>query len=131
MTVLLLIVHITVCLFLIAIVLLQSGKGAELGATFGGGSSNTLFGSRGAATFLSKMTTVAAVVFMISSLGLAVVTAKGGSVMKKSVVTQENKTLPSMPGPVQSGSVQPSQHTQQQKQVPQVPPQSSTQPSKK
>jgi preprotein translocase subunit SecG len=131
MTVLLLIVHIIVCLFLIAIVLLQSGKGAELGATFGGGSSHTLFGSRGAATFLSKMTTVAAVVFMITSLVLAVIAAKGGSVMKKSVVTQENKTLPSMPGPVQSGGIQPSQQTQQQKQVPQVPSQSSTQPSKK
>jgi preprotein translocase subunit SecG len=131
MSVFLLIVHIIVCLFLIAIVLLQSGKGAELGATFGGGSSNTLFGSRGAATFLSKMTTVAAVVFMITSLGLAVIAAKGGSVMKKSVVTQENKTIPPVPGPIQSGNVQPSQQTQQQKQVPQVPSHSSTQPVRK
>jgi preprotein translocase subunit SecG len=132
MTVLLLLVHIVVCLFLIAIVLLQSGKGAELGATFGGGSSHTLFGGRGAATFLSKMTTVAAVVFMITSLVLAVVTAKGGSVMKRSTVTQGNKTLPSMPaGPVQSEGVQPSKQTQQQKQVPQIPSKSSTQPLRK
>ena len=71
MTILVLIIHILVCFFLIGIVLLQSGKGAELGAAFGG-SSQTLFGSRGAATFLNKMTTGVAVVFMITSLLLAV-----------------------------------------------------------
>lgn len=65
-----------VCFFLIFIVLIQSGKGAELGAAFGG-SSQTLFGARGAATFFSKMTTIAAVVFMLTSLTLAVITAKG------------------------------------------------------
>jgi preprotein translocase subunit SecG len=81
MTVLLMILHIIVCLFLIAVVLLQSGKGAEIGAAFGG-SSQTLFGSRGAATFLSKMTTIAAVAFMVTSLLLAIVTSKGGSVVK-------------------------------------------------
>jgi len=53
------------------IVLFQSGKGADMGAAFGGGSSNTLFGSSGASTFLGKATTVAAVIFMLTSLGLA------------------------------------------------------------
>jgi len=53
------------------IVLLQTGKGADMGAAFGGGSSQTLFGSTGASTFLSKATTVAAVVFMLTSLILA------------------------------------------------------------
>ena len=66
MTIFLTIVHVTVSLFLIAVVLLQSGKGAEIGAAFGG-SSQTLFGSRGAATFLSKMTTISAVAFMVTS----------------------------------------------------------------
>ncbi len=108
MTIFLLIIHIFVCLFLIAVVLLQSGKGAELGAAFGG-SSQTIFGSRGAATFLNKMTTIAAIVFMVTSLTLAVITAKGGSVIKKSPVTGEQKSLPPTPGPMQGGGLQPSQ----------------------
>src|SRR3990170_8441756 len=98
MTIFLLIIHVFVCLFLIGVVLLQSGKGAELGAAFGG-SSQTIFGSRGAATFLNKMTTISAIVFMITSLTLAVVTAKGGSVIKKSPVTEGQKSLPPTPGP--------------------------------
>jgi len=118
MTTLLLIIHVIVCLMLIAIVLLQSGKGAELGAAFGG-SSQTLFGSRGAATFLSKLTTIAAVVFMITSLTLAVVTAKGGSVVKKTPITEEQKSIPATSGPVQGGSTQPVQPSQQQ--TPQIP----------
>jgi preprotein translocase subunit SecG len=121
MTTLLLIVHIIVCLMLIAIVLLQSGKGAEIGAAFGG-SSQTIFGSRGAATFLSKLTTIAAIVFMITSLTLAVVTAKGGSVVKKTPITEEQKSIPAPSGPVQGGGAQPVQPLQQQ--VPQTPQQS-------
>jgi preprotein translocase subunit SecG len=112
MTILLIIIHIIVCLFLIAVVLLQSGKGAEIGAAFGG-SSQTLFGSRGAASFLSKMTTIAAVVFMLTSLTLAIVTTKGSSVIKKAPVTQEQQSVPVTPGPVQSGGVQPNQQTPQ------------------
>lgn len=122
MTVILLIIHIMVCFFLIAIVLLQSGKGAEIGAAFGG-SSQTLFGSRGAATFLNKMTTVAAVVFMITSLTLAVITAKGGSVVKETPVTEEKKSIPVTPGPIQSGGVQPPKADQpSQQQAPQTSP---------
>jgi preprotein translocase subunit SecG len=71
MSVFLIIIHIFVCVALIMIVLLQTGKGADMGAAFGGGSSQTLFGSTGASTFLSKLTTVAAVVFMLTSLALA------------------------------------------------------------
>lgn len=79
---LILILHIIVCIFLIFIVLIQSSKGAEIGAAFGG-SSQTLFGSRGAATFLSKLTTVAAIVFMLTSLTLAVFSVKKSSVATK------------------------------------------------
>jgi preprotein translocase subunit SecG len=121
MTTILLLVHIIVCLMLIAIVLLQSGKGAELGATFGSGSSHTLFGSRGAATFLNKMTTIAAVIFMITSLLLAIVTAKGASVVKKAPVTEEKQSIPGTTGPVQGKGVQPAQPS---KQVPKAPQQS-------
>ena len=75
MSIILIIVHIIVCVALIMIVLLQTGKGADMGAAFGGGGSQTLFGSTGASSFLSKATTVAAVVFMLTSLGLAYVSS--------------------------------------------------------
>lgn len=70
METLILAVHYFVCMFLIVVILLQAGKGADIGAVFGGGSS-TVFGSRGAATFLSKLTTVMAVVFLLTSISLA------------------------------------------------------------
>lgn len=89
MSILLIVIHVVVCIALIMIVLLQTGKGADMGAAFGGGSSQTLFGSRGASTFLSKATTVAAIVFMLTSLTLAYVS--GGKVTK-SVVTETQST---------------------------------------
>ncbi|MBI3592956.1 MAG: preprotein translocase subunit SecG [Nitrospirae bacterium] len=93
MTTLLIIIHVLACLFLISIVLLQSGKGAEMGAAFGG-SSQTIFGSRGAATFLNKLTTIAAVVFMITSLGLTMVTTKTASVIKQTAPADQRKAIP-------------------------------------
>ncbi len=65
------VVHVMVCFLMIASILLQSGKGAEIGAAFGG-SSQTVFGSRGPGTFLSKVTVTAAIIFMLTSLSLAV-----------------------------------------------------------
>src|SRR5512136_894288 len=70
MTILLTLLHVLVAIFLILVVLLQTGKGAEIGASFGG-ASNTLFGSSGPANFLAKLTTAAAIIFMITSLSLA------------------------------------------------------------
>ena len=64
------ILHLIVCFLMIASILLQAGKGAEIGAAFGG-SSQTVFGSRGPGTFLSKVTVAAAIIFMLTSLGLA------------------------------------------------------------
>src|ERR1700687_5185841 len=63
------ILHIIACLFLISVVLLQQGKGADMGAVFGG-SSSTIFGSGGAGNFLTRLTTIMAVVFMLTSLTL-------------------------------------------------------------
>lgn len=85
MSVVLIVIHLIVCLALIMIVLLQTGKGADMGAAFGGGSSQTLFGSTGASTFLSKLTTIAAVVFMLTSLTLAYISGHktSGSIMKE------------------------------------------------
>lgn len=71
MSLLVIIIHIVVCIALIMIVLLQTGKGADMGAAFGGGASQTLFGATGASTFLSKATTAAAIIFMLTSLILA------------------------------------------------------------
>ena len=65
------VIHVLVCFLMIASILLQSGKGAEIGAAFGG-SSQTVFGSRGPGTFLSKVTVTAAIIFMLTSLSLAV-----------------------------------------------------------
>src|SRR3990172_11633068 len=101
MITLVMIIHIIVSFFLITIVLLQGGKGAELGAAFGG-SSQTLFGSRGAATFFSKLTTIAAVTFMFTSLSLAIVSTKSGSIVKKT-------DIPLSQGQIPGGGVQPSQ----------------------
>ena len=71
MTVLIIIVHVLVSILMIVVILLQAGKGAEIGAAFGG-SSQTIFGSRGAATFLSKMTIATATLFMLTSLALSI-----------------------------------------------------------
>jgi len=68
---LIVIVHVLSCFLMIGAILLQSGKGAEIGASFGG-SSQTVFGSRGPANFLSKLTVAVAAVFMLTSLTLAI-----------------------------------------------------------
>lgn len=78
MIILLTIVHVIVCLFLIIVVLLQSGKAADLAGAFGGMGSQTAFGPRGAATVLSKATTIAAVLFMVGSLTLSVLYTRTG-----------------------------------------------------
>jgi preprotein translocase subunit SecG len=76
-------IHVAVCIALILIVLLQKGKGASMGAAFGG-SSQTIFGSSGATSFLQRITVAAAVIFMFTSLGLALISGRGtsSSVMK-------------------------------------------------
>ncbi|MCX8043693.1 MAG: preprotein translocase subunit SecG [Desulfobacterota bacterium] len=84
MTILLIIIHIIVCIALILIVLLQTGRGAEMGAAFGG-SSQTLFGGAGPAPFLSRITTIAAVVFLATSLLLAYISVRPGSTVVRDV----------------------------------------------
>ena len=85
---LVLVIHLIVCFFLIFIVLIQSSKGAEMGAAFGGGSSQTLFGSRGAGTIFTKLTTISAVLFMLTSLSLAVLSISRGSIMMNTPTTE-------------------------------------------
>jgi len=72
MVILLVVIHVIVCLFLIAVVLLQQGKSADLAGAFGGQGSQTAFGPRGAANVLTRLTTWSAIIFMITSISLTV-----------------------------------------------------------
>jgi preprotein translocase subunit SecG len=105
MTSAIIIIHILVCVALILIVLLQTGKGSDMGAAFGGGGSQTLFGSTGASTFLSKLTTAAAIVFMLTSLGLAYLSThrSTGSVIDEAKTPIEETAVPQAP-PAATGS---------------------------
>ena len=71
-------IHVIVCLFMVIVVLLQSGKAADLAGAFGGMGSQTVFGPRGSATMLSKATTVAAALFMVTSLALSIMATRSG-----------------------------------------------------
>src|SRR5688572_20289225 len=71
METLLYIIHVGVCLAMLPIILLQAGKGGGVSATFGGGGSGTVFGSRGASSFLQRVTSGAAIIFMCTSMGLS------------------------------------------------------------
>ena len=97
---LLIFIHVIACLFLIIVVLLQSGKAADLAGAFGGMGSQTAFGPRGSATVLSKATTIAAALFMVTSLSLDILTtrnaASSGSVLERQKAPV--KTAPAQPG---------------------------------
>lgn len=99
MSILFVIIHVLASVALIMIVLLQSGKGADMGVAFGGGASQTLFGSTGASSFLSKATTIAAVVFMITSLSLAYMSShrKENSIMNEVRSPVEAPAQPAVP----------------------------------
>jgi preprotein translocase subunit SecG len=98
-TVLITIVHVTVCLFLIAVVLLQSGKSGDLAAAFGGQGSQTAFGPRGAATALSKATTWSAIIFMVTSIVLSIYASRktGPSSVLSGVKPNQTKSQPAAP----------------------------------
>ena len=112
MEIVLYLVHIVVCVVLIMVVLLQSGKAADLAGAFGGGGSQTALGSRGAATVLTKATTVCAILFMLTSLGLALYgSRRGGSVLEQVPV----ETPPAPPAAAAPTAPQPSAPAEGQK----------------
>ena len=92
------IIHYVICVFLILIILLQAGRGAEIGASFGG-SAQTLFGPRGAATFLNKLTTIVALGFIVTSVVLAEFAQHRTSKSALDVVAPSAVTLPATPAP--------------------------------
>src|SRR5579863_7903856 len=99
MYILALLVHIVVCLFLIIVVLLQSGKAADLAGAFGGMGSQTAFGPRGSATLLSKATTISAVLFMVTSLSLSILATKGAGLGATVLEDVQQKSAPVKKGP--------------------------------
>jgi preprotein translocase subunit SecG len=111
MSTFLVIIHTIVSIALILIILLQTGKGADMGAAFGGGSSQTLFGSTGSSTFLGKLTTAAAVVFMLTSLGLAYLSGHRttNSIMMDKKAPIEQQAAPAVPEKIPQPSPEASQ----------------------
>ena len=96
MQILITIVHVTVCIVLILVVLLQAGKGANMGAVFGG-SSQTIFGSSGPGTFLGKMTTIVAIVFMLTSFSLSYTASRKGSSLMEGARPAAQQSSPAAP----------------------------------
>src|ERR1700693_2091206 len=110
MIILITIVHIIVCLILVVVVLLQSGKAADLAGAFGGMGSQTVFGPRGSATVLSKATTIAAALFMVTSMSLSIISTRAGkgatpTIFDKNVKT--NAPAQQAPAPLQPGQTVP------------------------
>ena len=111
MVILFTLIHIIVCFFLIVVVLLQSGKAADLAGAFGGMGSQTAFGPRGSATLLSKATTLAAAVFMLTSITLSILAqrsaASSGSVLERQKAATKT-SAPATPGKPAAPPVAPS-----------------------
>src|SRR5215469_16088669 len=94
-------IHYVICIFLIIVVLLQSGKAADLAGAFGGMGSQTVFGPRGSATVLSKATTIAAALFMVTSLSLSIIATRGGGGSAPSILDKATKPASTtQPAPV-------------------------------
>ena len=95
--------HVLIALAIIGLVLLQHGKGADMGSGFGGGASSSLFGATGSANFLSRATAVLAAVFFLTSLGLAYLASERprtpGTVMERGAATQPAKPGADIPAP--------------------------------
>ncbi len=100
-------VHILVCIFLILVVLLQQGKGADL-SVFGGGSTQTAFGARGATTLLHKLTVASFVIFIFTTVSIALVKGQPGTVMssaaKKAAAAKTAPAAPAKPAPAPSST---------------------------
>jgi preprotein translocase subunit SecG len=95
-------IHIIVCLFIIIVVLLQSGKAGDIAAAFGGMGSQTAFGPRGAANLLEKATTWAAVMFMVTSITLSIFASRrtGGSSVLQGIKPSSTQKVPAPQAPV-------------------------------
>src|SRR6267142_3960607 len=113
--------HVIVSIFLILVVLLQQGKSADWSGAFGGGGSQATFGARGTGTLLSRATTAAAIIFMITSLSLTILISRpgGSSVIREGAQQKNQQPAPSQPG--QPPAQQPAQQGQPGQQPPPAP----------
>jgi preprotein translocase subunit SecG len=126
MTILLTILHIVVSFLLILVVLAQQGKGQDLASAFGGGGSSTAFGARGTATLLSKVTTAAAIIFMLTSLGLSYFRSaiSGDTVVPDAPAPEVQQQEPGTEGgqPGAEGEAQPDAETEPESKGEKTPP---------
>ncbi len=99
---LILILHVLVSMTLIGLVLIQHGKGADVGASFGSGASNTMFGSAGSTPFLVKVTGFLAAIFFITSLSLSYLVSKRAHAQNPSAPIERTGQAPSKPAPVKT-----------------------------
>jgi preprotein translocase subunit SecG len=101
MIILITIIHIMVCLFLIIVVLLQSGQSGDIAAAFGGMGSQTAFGPRGSATVLSRATTWSTIIFMVTSITLSVYASRraGPKSVLQGLSSPQTKSQPAKPAP--------------------------------
>ena len=117
----LVILHVGVCLVLMGVILLQSGQAADIAGAFGGSGSQTAFGPRGAATVLSRATTWCAVMFMFTSMALAVhVRTSSGGGVGRSILEQFSRPAPksAAPAPIPPSQVPPTQQAPAQPAAP-------------
>ncbi len=119
MSALIVVLHVIVCLILILVVLLQSGKAADLAGAFGGGGSQTAVGGRGQASLLSKITTASAIIFMITSLGLWILSGKETSSVVGNTKSPATTSVPAGKPEEKAPAAQPQQKAETPK--PQVP----------
>jgi len=120
-------IHLIVCIILILVILLQTGKGADIGAVFGGGSSQTVFGTSGASTFLSRLTIAAAVTFMVTSVVLSYFSGRAPSAEYSVMREQATQSAP-RPG---EGTPQPMPETPATQEAPAPAAEKSSPPSEK
>jgi preprotein translocase subunit SecG len=106
MTILITVIHIVVCLFLIAVVLLQSGKSGDIAAAFGGQGSQTAFGPRGAASALSRATTWSAIIFMVTSITLSIYASRKSGPSSVLSGTKSSQSQPAKPAAPPAGPTQ-------------------------
>ncbi|MFE8070729.1 preprotein translocase subunit SecG [Marinobacteraceae bacterium S3BR75-40.1] len=105
---LIVVAHVVVAIAVVALVLIQQGKGADVGAAFGGGASQTVFGSQGSGSFLTKLTTILAILFFVTSFTLAVFAKQRA----------ESVGITGVPAAQESSKQEPAQQSQQQDQAP-------------
>ena len=103
---LLLVLYIVVCVFLILVVLLQQGKGADVAAAFGGASTQTAFGPRGTVTLMHKLTTGSFVVFVALCIGLSVLTARSSRSVTAGIKAAPPVSAPAVPAPADNPPAQ-------------------------